>query len=128
MQDIFIKAWDWLRAIPGAVVARWAVAAFVVFFWATPYITVAAENAVVQILEKKGFTVEDFKDVQQGLEHINSDIGAVKGAINNINNTLTERSTTFNELKGDVGEVKGDINRLVDYIINKKTNREDHPQ
>lgn len=128
MQEAFAIVWDKLRTIQGAVVVRWVAVIFILLAWVHPYAKAVAEETVLQILKDKGFTVEDFKNVQNGIKDLNGDIGAVKGTINNINNTLTERTATFNDLKDDVGDVKADVNRLVDYIINKKTNREVYPQ
>ncbi|MEQ1519713.1 MAG: hypothetical protein ABL936_00410 [Aestuariivirga sp.] len=128
MNAIGEKFWDWLRTVEYGVLTRWAAAIFVIAVWVHPYAKAVAEETVLQILKDKGFTVEDFKGVQKGLEDVHADVGAVKGTINNINNTLTERSATFNGLKEDVEGIHKDVDRLVDYIINKKTDRENYPQ
>lgn len=128
MHDILEKLWDRLRAVEYGVLARWSMAIFVIAVWVHPYAKAVAEETVIQILKDKGFTIEDFKNVQAGIKDLDGDIGAVKSTINNVNNSLTERAASFNELKGDVGELKTDVNRLVDYIINKKTDRENYPQ
>lgn len=128
MNTILEKFWNWIRTIEYGVLARWGVAIFVIVAWVHPYAKAVAEETVIQILKNKGFTVEDFKQVQKGIEHLDADVSAVKSTINNLNNTFTERSVTFDGLKTDVGDMKKDIDRLVDYLINKKTDRENYPQ
>lgn len=128
MGDVLAILWNKIRAVEYGVLVRWASAIFVVLVYVHPYAKAVAEETVLQILKEKGFTVEDFKTVQAGIKDLDGDIGAVKSTINNMNNTLTERTSTFNDLKEDVGDLKTDVRNLVDFIINKKTNREDYPQ
>lgn len=128
MNDILERLWNWLRVLHYAVLARWVTAIVVLFLWATPYIRVAAEDAVVQILENKGFTVKDFKDVQAKLKDLDATAGSIQQSVNSINNTLTINAGKAADGEKDRDELKGQVDRLVDYIINKKTDRENYPQ
>lgn len=106
MNDILIKIWDKLRTIQGAVMVRWGTAIVVMVVWIVPYMQVAAENAVIKIFKDRGFTIQDFKQVQD-------DVGSVKQGINNINNTLT-----INNARAE--DMKKQVDALVNFIINKK--------
>lgn len=114
MSTLLEKLWNWVRAVEYGVLARWGAAIFVILVWVHPYAKAVAEETVLQILKGKGFTVDDFKEVQ-------TDVGAMKQTINNINNTLTID-------KAQAETARQQIDTLYEYIINKKTNREDYPQ
>lgn len=114
MHTILEKFWNWIRVIEYGVLVRWGAAIFVIAVWVHPYAKAVAEETVIQILKDKGFTIDDFEDVQ-------TDVGALKSTVNNINNTLT-----INEGKADTARQQ--IETLYEYIINKKTTRENYPQ
>lgn len=128
MHLILEKFWNWLRTVEYGVLARWGAAIFVIAVWVHPYAKAVAEETVLQILKEKGFTIEDFKDVQITLKDLNDTAGGLAQSINNINNTLTINAGRAVDAEKDRDAIKLQVDRLVDFIINKKTDRENYPQ
>lgn len=128
MNAILERFWNWIRTIEYGVLVRWGAAIFVIAVWVHPYAKAVAEETVLQILKEKGFTVEDFKDVQTSLKDLSATAGSMQQSIGNINNTLTINAGRAIDAEKDRDAIKLQVDRLVDYIINKKTDRENYPQ
>lgn len=128
IHEIGEKIWNWARKLEYWVLVRWGVAIFMIATWAGPFVKAIAEDTVEQLMKNKGFTIQEFKDVQKNLEEMSASVGSMRSTVNNLNNIITTRTSEIKDIHEDQADLKKQVDRLVNFIIEKKVDLEVTPQ